>query len=62
MHSLVRELTPDSIAILRRIRGLSQGDLARRLGMRQPDLSELERGRRAIPKGFEKRLWKALAE
>jgi transcriptional regulator with XRE-family HTH domain len=62
MHSLVRALTPDNIAILRPIRGLSQGDLARRLGMCQPDLSELERGRRAIPHDFEERLWKALAE
>lgn len=61
MFPPARELTPDHIAILRRLRGISQRDLAVRLGMRQPDLSELERGRRAIPGDFEPRLWQALA-
>ena len=62
MFPIARELTPDPLAVLRRLRGLSQGELATRLGMRQPDLSELERGRRPIPVGFEARLWKALAK
>jgi transcriptional regulator with XRE-family HTH domain len=62
MHPVARELTLDHLAVLRRLRGLSQGELASRLGMRQPDLSELERGHRPIPVGFEARLWKALAE
>jgi hypothetical protein len=30
--------------------------------MRQTDLSEFERGRRAIPDDFEPRLWKALVQ
>ena len=54
--------TGDHIAIARRLRRMEQRELARRLGMRQPDLSELERGRRPIPTDFEVRLWKALAE
>jgi transcriptional regulator with XRE-family HTH domain len=62
MFPPAREFTPDHVAILRRLRGISQGDLALRLGMRQPDLSELERGRRSIPRDFEAKLWKALAE
>jgi transcriptional regulator with XRE-family HTH domain len=62
MFPPAREFTPDHVAILRRLRGISQGDLAYRLGMRQPDLSELERGRRSIPRDFEAKLWKALAE
>jgi len=62
MFPIARELTPDHLAVLRRLRGLSQGELATRLGMRQPDLSELERGRRPIPVRFEARLWKALAK
>jgi transcriptional regulator with XRE-family HTH domain len=61
MFPPARDLTPDHIAILRRLRGISQRDLAERLGMRQPDLSELERGRKAIPTDFEPRLWQALA-
>lgn len=61
MHSLSRELTPDHVAVLRRLRGMSQGQLAARIGIRQPVLSEIERGRRAIPPDFEARLWKALA-
>lgn len=62
MYPVARELTPDHLAVLRRLRGLSQGEVARRLGFRQPDLSELERGRRPSPPGFEARLWKVLAE
>lgn len=61
MFPPAREFTPDHIAILRRLRGISQGELASRLDMRQADLSEFERGRRAIPVDFEPRLWKALA-
>ena len=62
MHSLSRELTADHVAVLRRLRGLSQGQLAARIGIRQPALSEIERGRRAIPPDFEGRLWRALVE
>lgn len=62
MHSLTRELTADHVAVLRRLRGLSQGQLAARIGIRQPLLSEIERGRRSIPPDFESRLWRALAE
>jgi transcriptional regulator with XRE-family HTH domain len=61
MHSLSRELTADHVAVLRRLRGISQGQLAARIGIRQPVLSEIERGRRPIPADFEARLWKALA-
>ncbi len=57
-----RQITGDYLAIARRLRGISQGDLARRLGIRQSDLSELERGRREIPGSFEDRFWRALAE
>lgn len=62
MYPVARQLTPDHLAVGRRLRGLSQSELARRLGMRQPCLSELERGRRPIPVGFEARPWKGLAE
>jgi transcriptional regulator with XRE-family HTH domain len=61
MFPPARDFTPDHIAILRRLRGISQRDLAQRLGMRQPELSELERGRRPVPADFEPRLWQALA-
>jgi transcriptional regulator with XRE-family HTH domain len=61
MFPPAREFTPDHIAILRRLRGISQRDLAARLGIRQADLSEFERGRRTIPDDFERRLWNALA-
>lgn len=62
MQPLSRPLTADHVAILRRLRGLPQAALAARLGVRQPLLSEIERGRRPVPADFEQKLWKALAE
>lgn len=38
------------IACLRRVRGLTQAELARRSGMKRPNLSRLERGGNGLPK------------
>jgi transcriptional regulator with XRE-family HTH domain len=54
-------LSGREIALARRLAGLSQRELAGRLGISNRLLCELERGRRVIPDGFDARLWAALA-